>query len=161
MRRVFCALVIAGVIFSYSSAFSGSVGNVPIVVEAQKLTYNDKKKVATYIGSVIAQHGKTVITGDRLTIYFDPTGKHIRKIVVEGNVHVKDPRGEGWCKKLIYYPFEEKVVLLGDAKLKQGDNVIIGDRIVAYKDGRVEVEGVKQRVKTVIYPEGSSLGKNR
>lgn len=147
--------------FVLISTYSFASSSIPVVVEAQKLTYNDKEKVATYVGNVVAQHGSTVITGDKLTIYFDPTGKHIKKIVVEGNVHVKDPRGEGWCKKLLYYPFEEKVVLIGDAKLKQKGNLIIGDRIVAYKDGRVSVEGVKQRVKTVIYPEESSVGKGK
>ena len=147
--------------FILISGYSLAASNLPVVVEAQKLIYSDKKKVAIYVGNVIAQHGETVITGDKLTIFFDPTGKHIRKIVVEGNVHIKDPRGEGWCKKLIYYPLEEKVVLIGDAKLKQKDNLIIGDRIVAYRDGRVSVEGVKQRVKTVIYPEESPVGKGK
>ena len=149
--------VLAG--FILMSGYSFAAPNLPVVVEAQKLTYNDKEKVATYIGDVVTQHGSTVITGDKLTIFFDPTGKHIRKIIVEGNVHIKDPRGEGWCEKLIYYPFEEKVVLIGNARLKQNDNLIIGDKIVAYRDGRVDVEGVKQRVKTVIYPQGSSVGK--
>lgn len=157
MRKLLPVLVT----FVFVSSYSFAASNIPVVVEAQKLTYSDKEKVATYVGNVIAQHGETVITGDELTIFFDPTGKHIKKILVEGNVHIKDPRGEGWCKKLIYYPFEEKVVLIGDAKLKQKDNLIIGDRIVAYRDGRVNVEGVKQRVKTVIYPEESSVGRSK
>ncbi len=130
------------------------VNSIPVVIEAQKLNYNDKKKVAVYIGNVIAQHGQTILKGDKLTIYFTPDGKEIRKIVVEGNVYLKDPRGEGWCQQLIYYPFQEKVVLIGNAKLKQGKNLIVGDKIIAYKDGRVEVIGVKERVKTIIYSEG-------
>ncbi|ADU97116.1 lipopolysaccharide transport periplasmic protein LptA [Thermovibrio ammonificans] len=132
--------------------------NLPVVVEAQELIYNDKKRQAVYIGSVVAQHGSTVITGDKLIIYFGPAKTRITKIVVEGNVHVKDPRGEGWCDELIYYPMQEKVVLLGNAKLKQGKNVLIGDKIIAYRDGRVEVVGLKQKVKTVIYPQESRVG---
>ena len=158
MRKLLPVLVGFILISNYSLA---APSNLPIVVESQKLTYNDKEKIATYVGNVIAQHGSTVITGDKLIIYFDPTGKHIRKIVVEGNVHIKDPRGEGWCKKLIYYPFEEKIVLIDNAKLKQKDNLIIGDKIVAYRDGRVSVEGIKQRVKTVIYPVENSVGKGK
>jgi len=126
--------------------------NPPIVIEAQKLTYDDRKKIAVYIGNVIAQHGQTILKGDRLIIYFDKTGRQIKKIVVEGNVYIKDPRGEGWCQKLIYYPAQEKVVLIGDAKLKQGKNLVVGDQIIAYKDGRVVVIGQKKRVKTIIYP---------
>jgi len=110
--------------------------------------------VATYTGNVIAQRGSTVMKGDKLTVYFDKTGKFIEKIEVTGNVYIEDPRGKGWCDKLIYYPTQEKIVLVGNAKLQQDKNLIIGDRIVAYKEGRISVEGIKQKVKTVIYPEG-------
>ena len=156
MRRL---VLIAVLLLIPCVAFSKTGNSVPFVVEAQKLTYNDKQKVAYYVGSVIAQHGNTIITGDRLTIYFDPSGRHIRKIVVEGNVHIKDSRGEGWCKKLVYYPVEEKVILIGNARLKRQNNVVVGDRIVAYKSGEVNVEGIKQKVKTVIYPQEKSIGK--
>ena len=145
---LFVILTTAGAL----SAQQPSEGSVPIVIEAQKLTYDDRQKVAVYIGSVIAQHGQTILKGDKLVVYFDKTGRQIKKIVVEGNVYIKDPRGEGWCQKLIYYPAQEKVVLIGDAKLKQGKNIVVGDQIIAYKDGRVEVIGQKKRVKTIIYP---------
>ena len=158
MRRCFLIFLFLTVVFGVMPIALASEKIVPVVIEAQRLTYNDKKKVAYYIGNVIAQHGSTLIKGDKLTIYFDPTGKHVRKIIVEGNVYIRDPRGEGWCKKLFYYPAQEKVVLIGNAKLKQKDNVIIGDRIVAYKNGEVKVEGMKQRVKTVIYPEENKGG---
>ncbi len=127
--------------------------SVPVVVESQKLAYNQQKHMAVYIGNVIAQRGKTIMKGDKLIIYFDPTDKYIEKIEVIGHVYIRDPRGEGWCDKLFYYPAEEKVVLIGNAKLKQEKNLVIGDKVIAYKDGRVTVEGIKQRVKTVIYPE--------
>ena len=127
--------------------------SVPVVVESQKLAYNQQKHMAVYIGNVIAQRGKTIMKGDKLIIYFDPADRYIEKIEVIGHVYMKDPRGEGWCNKLYYYPAEEKVVLIGNAKLKQEKNLVIGDRVIAYKDGRVTVEGIKQKVKTVIYPE--------
>jgi lipopolysaccharide export system protein LptA len=133
--------------------------NLPIVVEAQKLSYDDKEKVAVYTGNVIAQRGKTIMKGDKLTVYFDKTGKFIEKIEVTGNVYIEDPRGKGWCNKLIYYPIQEKLILEGNAQLQQDKNTVVGDRIVAYKEGRIIVEGIKQKVKTVIYPEGK-VGEN-
>jgi len=128
--------------------------SIPVVVESQKLVYDQRKHTAIYIGNVIAQRGKTIMKGDRLIIYFDPADRYIEKIEVIGHVYIKDQRGEGWCNKLFYYPAEEKVVLIGNAKLKQEKNLVIGDKVIAYKDGRVTVEGIKQRIKTVIYPEG-------
>jgi len=159
LKRTALALLFSVVLGGSCWAAQSSIKvapNLPVVIEAQELIYNNKEHKATYLGSVIAQHGQTVITGDKLIIYFDPTGKYIEKIVVVGNVHLKDPRGEGWCQKLVYYPAQEKVVLEGNAKLKQGKNLIIGDKIVAYRSGRVQVLGLKNRVKTVIYPKESS-----
>lgn len=127
--------------------------SVPIVVESQKLIYSKQKHTAVYIGDVVAQHGETIMNGDRLIVYFDSTDKYVEKIEVIGHVYLKDPRGEGWCDVLYYYPLEEKAVLVGNARLKQNKNVVIGDRITAYRNGQVSVEGIKQRVKTVIYPQ--------
>jgi len=152
MKKLILLLTLLLLPFSTLASQSFNSKSLPLVIEARKLTYDDQKKVATYIGHVVAQRGKTVMTGDKLLVFFDKTGKYIEKIEVIGNVHIVDPRGEGWCDILYYYPAEEKAVLIGNAKLKQGKNLIIGDRIIAYKDGRVVVEGIKQRVKTVIYP---------
>ncbi len=126
---------------------------LPFVVESQKLFYNKQKRTATYVGSVVAQRGRTIIKGDKMVIYFDSTGKEIKKVIVTGNIYIKDERGEGWCKELVYFPYQEKVILKGNAKLKQDKNLIVGDKIVAYRSGKVEVEGIKRKVKTVIFPE--------
>jgi len=149
---VFSAFILL-VVGAPSLAQKAEEEKVPLVIEAQKLTYSDEEKVAIYIGNVIAQHGQTILKGDKLIIYFDKSGKNIKKIIVEGNVKIKDPRGEGSCDKLIYYPYQEKVVLIGNAVLKQDKNLVVGDKIVALKSGKIEVIGEKQRVKTVIYPE--------
>jgi lipopolysaccharide export system protein LptA len=156
MRRGVLLLIGALLFYLWSVPAWSEVKNLPIVIESQKLTYNDAKKVAVYLGNVIAQHGQTILKGDKLTIFFDKTGREIKKVIVEGNVSIKDPRGKGWCRKLIYYPYQEKVVLIGDAKLVQGKNILMGDRIIAYKSGKVEVIGQKKRVKTVIFPRESS-----
>ncbi|TCK06650.1 lipopolysaccharide transport periplasmic protein LptA [Phorcysia thermohydrogeniphila] len=153
--RLFALLSILLSLLNYpASAVEFKENNLPIVIEAQKLSYNDSEKVAIYTGNVIAQRGNTVMKGDKLTVYFDKTGKFIEKIEVTGNVYIEDPRGKGWCDKLTYYPVQEKLVLEGNAKLQQDKNTVLGDRIVAYKEGRILVEGIKQKVKTVIYPEG-------
>jgi lipopolysaccharide export system protein LptA len=137
-------------LFCFSLSFAAET-NQPIVIESQKLNYNKREHKATYIGSVIAQKGDMVIKGDKLIVYFDSTDKFVEKVEVVGNVRMLKKDGEGTCKKLEYYPSEEKVILIGDAKLKKDNNTVMGDRIVAYKDGTVNVEGIKQKVKTVIF----------
>ena len=150
MRNWILALIFT---FSWLTSYAQKI---PIVVESQKLTYDDKKKIAIYTGSVIAQRGKTVMKGDKMVVYFDKSGKYVEKIEAVRNVEITDPQGKGWCDRLFYYPAQEKVILVGNAKLVQGKNVVVGDKIIAYNDGRVWVEGVEKKVKTVFYPEESN-----
>ncbi|WP_457569901.1 lipopolysaccharide transport periplasmic protein LptA [Desulfurobacterium sp.] len=138
-----------------NNSFAGqktALKNVPIVVEARQLIYDKNKHTAIYIGNVIVQHDRITITGDKLIIYFDKTGKIIEKVEMIGNVVLKSDQGNGKCDRLEYYPAQEKIVLIGNAELKKGKNVIVGDRIVAFKNGNVTVEGIKQKVKTIIFP---------
>ncbi len=141
----------------FSASFGAELKNQPIVIESQKLIYNKKEHKATYVGSVIAQKGDIVLKGDKLIVYFDKTGKVVEKVEVIGNVKMFKEKGEGTCNKLEYYPSEDRIVLIGDAKLKKEKNVVMGDRIVAFKDGTVNVEGVKQKVKTVIFTSEKKL----
>ncbi|SNR61716.1 lipopolysaccharide transport periplasmic protein LptA [Desulfurobacterium atlanticum] len=127
--------------------------NFPLIVEARQLTYDKNKQIATYIGNVIVEKGDLTIKGDKLYLYFDKTGKVVEKAVMVGNVTFRWKQGSGKCDELEYFPGQEKVILKGNAQLKQGKNVIIGDRIVAFRNGNVTVEGIKQKVKTIIYPE--------
>ncbi len=129
----------------------GAERKSPIVIESQKLAYDKANFTATYIGSVIAQRGSTIMKADKLIIHFDKTSRYVEEMEFINNVSMIDPRGKGWCDKLFYYPAEGKAVLEGNARLTRGLNSIIGDRIVAYKNGKVDVEGIKQKVKTVIY----------
>jgi len=143
---------------AFSSSFAAGQRE-PIVVESQKLNYNKKRHRAVYIGSVVAQKGDTILKGDKLIVYFDKTDRFVEKVEVIGNVRVFRQSGEGSCQKLEYYPSEEKIVLIGDARLKRDSNTVMGDRIVAFKDGTVSVEGVKRKVKTVIFTE-KGVGKH-
>ncbi|WP_457568238.1 lipopolysaccharide transport periplasmic protein LptA [Desulfurobacterium sp.] len=150
--KAFLAILIVFIMVNAGYSKTLKVRNLPIVVEARQLIYDKNKHTATYIGNVIVQHDNITITGDKLIIYFDKTGKLIEKIVMIGNVSLKSEQGNGRCERLEYFPAQEKIVLSGNAELKKGKNVIIGDRIVAFKNGDVTVEGIEQKVKTIIFP---------
>ncbi|WP_297445299.1 lipopolysaccharide transport periplasmic protein LptA [Desulfurobacterium sp.] len=153
IKRLFLAVILVLTLLPHSGfARNTELKNLPIVVEARQLIYDKNKHTAIYIGSVIVQHDKITITGDKLIIHFDRTGKVIEKVEMIGNVTLKSEQGNGKCDRLEYFPAQEKIVLIGNATLKKGKNVIIGDRIVAFKDGNVIVEGIKQKVKTIIFP---------
>ena len=73
--------------------------------------------------------------------------------VFTGNVRIitKDCR-TGTAKRAEYYDAEQRVVLIGDARVWRDDNVVTGERITIYlAEDRSIVEG--GRVKGVFYPK--------
>ena len=61
----------------------------------------------------------------------------------------------GTAKRAEYYDDEQSVVLVGNARVWQEDNVVTGERIMMFlAEDRSVVEGGKQgRVKAVFYPK--------
>ena len=83
------------------------------------------------------------------------------RTVSTGNVRIitKDCR-IGTAKRAEYYDAEQRVVLIGNARVWQDDNVVTGERITIYlAEDRSVVEGGKQeRVKAVFYPQDRTAG---
>jgi lipopolysaccharide export system protein LptA len=79
----------------------------------------------------------------------------MKEIVAAGNVKVVQLDRRATSQKAIFYQEENKVVLEGDAVLREGDNVIRGERVTYYIDEqRSVVEGKKGgRVSTTIAPK--------
>jgi lipopolysaccharide export system protein LptA len=90
-----------------------------------------------------------------MEVYLNASGDRIVRAVSTGNVRIltKDCRA-GTAKRAEYYDDEQRIVLIGDARVWRDDNVVTGERITIYlAEDRSVVEGGKQeRVKAVFYP---------
>ena len=86
------------------------------------------------------------------------------RTVSTGNVRIitRDCR-TGTAQRAEYYDAEQRVVLIGNARVWQDDNVVTGERITIYlAEDRSVVEGGKQeRVKAIFYPQGQDDGPSR
>ena len=98
-------------------------------------------------------------TADRMEVYLDDKGERVLRIISTGNVKIvtEDCR-TGTAKRAEYYDDDQKLLLIGDAKVWQEDNVVTGERITIFlAEDRSLVEGGKQeRVKAVFYPRGQT-----
>lgn len=98
------------------------------------------------------KRGDIKINSDELNVYIGKKGK-LEKVIAKG--HVKFSKGkniEGSADKAILK--ENKIILEGNAKIKQNANIIEGDVIIYnIKTGTVEVKGQKEKVRTIIFPE--------
>ena len=70
-------------------------------------------------------------------------------MICTGNVEVTRGEWLGTSKKMVYLSKERQVILTGNAKAWQGQNVVSGEKIIYYLDeGRSEVVG--ERTSTTI-----------
>jgi lipopolysaccharide export system protein LptA len=103
---------------------------------------------------VVAKQEDMTLYADMLVVYYDNETKRLKEIVATGNVKIVQLDRRASCKKAIFYQDENKIVLEGDSVIRQGDNVIRGERVIYFIDEeRSYVEGGKGgRVTTTITP---------
>jgi lipopolysaccharide export system protein LptA len=135
---------------------AGPRSNAPIVIDADRMEASKKEGLVVFTGNVIAKQENSVQTADRMEVYLDDKGDRVLRIVSTGNVKIvtEDCR-TGTSKRAEYYDDDQRLILIGDAKVWQEDNVVTGERIVMFlADDRSEVEaGPQGRVKSVFYPK--------
>jgi lipopolysaccharide export system protein LptA len=134
----------------------GPRSNAPIVIDADRMEASKKEGLVVFTGNVVAKQENSVQTADRMEVYLDDKGERVLRIVSTGNVKIvtEDCR-TGTARRAEYYDDDQRLLLIGDAKVWQEDNVITGERIVMFlADDRSEVEaGPQGRVKSVFYPK--------
>ena len=137
----------------------GGVGprsNAPIVIDSDRMEASKRDGLVVFTGNVVAKQENSVQTADRMEVYLDDKGERVLRIISTGNVKIvtEDCR-TGTSRRAEYYDDDQRLVLIGDAKVWQEDNVVTGERIVMFlADDRSEVEsGPQGRVKSVFYPK--------
>lgn len=129
----------------------------PIHVEADRMTSTEKNNSVVFTGEVDAKQGDVRIRSDVMTVYYTPKEKEsakskkettktssqqVEKLISTGNVEITRADWLGTSKKMIYLAKERQVILTGNAKAWQGQNMVSGEKIIYYIDeGRSEVIG--------------------
>ena len=148
-----------------SSGKRGDDKGAPVTVDADRLESLQKEGLAIFTGNVVARQNNSTQYADRMEVYLDASGDRLVRTVSTGSVRIitRDCR-TGTAKRAEYYDAEQRVILIGNARVWQDDNVVTGERITIYlAEDRSVVEGGRQeRVKAVFYPkrdEGKTDGK--
>ncbi len=101
-----------------------------------------------------------------MEVYLDEKGDRILRTVSTGNVRIvtKDCR-TGTAQRAEYFDLDQRVVLIGNARVWQDDNVVSGDTITIYlsQDRSVVQGGKQERVKArVLFPrDDATAGRRR
>jgi len=141
-----------------------------IHVVADLLTTNSEARFAEFVGNVRATQGDTVITSDRLKIFYserlaeskNPSAGEgaVKRIVATGNVNISFDNRVATAQEAVYNTESRILVLSGPhSKITSGTDSITGEKITYNRaDGRITVEsGRNSRVEAVFHSGGEGI----
>jgi lipopolysaccharide export system protein LptA len=106
----------------------------PIHLEADRVTVDDAKQIATFTGNVVLTQGTMVLRGDRMEVRQDKSG--FRQGTTWGNLaYFRQKRDnadgliEGWAERIEYDSRTDKIQLFNRATLKRGQDEVQGSFI--------------------------------
>jgi lipopolysaccharide export system protein LptA len=157
------------VLFSYPLALMAA--DAPIHIEANSMTSTEKTNSVVFTGEVDARQADVRIRTDEMTVFYtapkeDETDKdtektaaqQVEKLVCLGNVEITKGEWLGTSQKMTYLSKERQVILTGDAKAWQNQNMVSGEKIIYYLDeGRSEVSGDRPAMTT----DGTAAGEKK
>lgn len=183
MRLLLAAAVFAGLLAflaavrptygqSVSRGKPAEPAKEPIHIVADMLTSDSEARVAEFSGNVRATQGGTVITSDRLKIFYaaeasgapQPQGavgeSAVKKIIASGNVRISFDNKVAVTREAVYNSETKMLVLTGpDSKITSGSDSLSGEKITYNRaDGGITVEGgPNKRVEAVFHTGGGGI----
>jgi outer membrane protein assembly factor BamD len=127
----------------------------PIDITSDSVETYTKENLILFRGNVMARQKDIVIYADSLEAMIIDNGKGIEKVVAGGNVKIQQGLRVANCEKAVFYNLDKRVVLTGDPRVREGDNIVSGEEIVFdIEQNRIEVKGgTSGRGKVRVYPK--------
>jgi len=114
----------------------------PIDITSDKVETIRKENLIIFRGNVVARQKDIVIYADSLEALTNEDGKGIERVTAGGNVKIQQGLRVANCEKAIFYNLDQRVILTGDPRVSEGENIVSGDEIIFDIDkDRVEVRG--------------------
>ena len=129
----------------------------PIAIKADRAEHDDAGRTTMYRGDVVIDQGSLHILGDTVTIRFDGSDTVAKITAVGAPAHFRQlPDGgaryrKAWAKRMVYFPEEDLMVLLGEAHYEKED----GSRVQA---DRLAYDLLNARFKALADPATDAAG---
>jgi len=146
------------------SALADAAGNslhkdrsgLPITIKANEMTADNKGKIATFSGKVVAKQGEIIIFSDKLVVSYAENNKEVEKVEAFGNVRIVQQNRTGFADRAVYDSNSGRIALTGNPRVVQGGDSISG-KVITYfvDDDKSDVSSggdPKARVEAVINP---------
>lgn len=127
----------------------------PVKITSHALEADNKRNKVTFKGNVIAKQEDMVIFSDIMIVKYEKRGG-IKKIEASGNVKMTQRDRIATGKKIVFYNPEQKIVMTGNPRIWQDDNLISCEKVtVLLEKDKILFEG---KVDSIIYPKGIKEG---
>jgi lipopolysaccharide export system protein LptA len=138
--------------------------DAPLNIASDRMEVNQQDRTILFEGHVVIQQEDLTITGRRMVVYAAAAGKgkesessmmeQIDRIEIEGDVRISQREKVATSEKSVYYHREQKILLIGNPMVSQGEDKVQGRLITLYlADGRSVVEGGESSpVQAVLHP---------
>jgi lipopolysaccharide export system protein LptA len=173
MRLLFFSLCLALTLCCASVAWSQKdlSTSAPILIEADRMETSQEKSVVVFSGHVRANQSDLIINAEAMTVHYTGTevqpnnttdvpaedlSRQIDKITARDNVKIVQGDWVATGDTMDFNADKRIVILSGNAKAWQDQNMVSGEKIILYlNEGRSVVERSTvegERVKAFIYP---------
>ncbi|HEY5674955.1 MAG TPA: lipopolysaccharide transport periplasmic protein LptA [Malonomonas sp.] len=153
-------LVVIVVLFFPFTGFSADEqlpkpSSLPVEVTARNLEALKLQRQVIFTGEVVAKQGDITLYCDKLTVFSLPEADQVERMEAFGNVRVVQLDRTATAEQAIYRQQAGTLVLIGNAKVHQGQNQVAGDEITVYlqEDRSVVKSKETGRVRAVLFPE--------
>lgn len=149
----------------------------PIEIISDRMDAYNEKKLVIFSGNAVATQGDKEIKSNQLLLYYKKetdkkekigTGKtegtgDLEKIEAKGNVVVTQKEKVATGDEAVYFQESGQIIMTGNATLRDGKNLIKGDKIIVFvnEDRGVVESDPKKRVKAIIYPDEQNDNKKK
>jgi outer membrane protein assembly factor BamD len=114
----------------------------PVDITSDRVEAFSKENRIVFKGNVMARQKDMIIYSDSLEALLFEDGKGVERVVAGGNVKIQQGLRVANCQKAVFYNRDQKVILTGDPKVWEGENMVSGEEIIVdIEKNRVEVKG--------------------
>ena len=171
--RFFCRIVLLSPLLAASPVMAApaapvSTNKPPIHIEADRMVSMKNDNAVLFTGNVDARQGELVIRAAEMTVYYlsneekaklpQSEERSLKKLFASGNVEIQNEGMTGTGDKMEYYEAERKMILIGNSKVWQDNNLVTGHTVVVFLDQGKSIaergEKKGERVKAFFYPGG-------
>jgi len=147
------------------SHYKESPHDEPIHITSDRMESNSKLKWIEFVGHVRATQKDTVITANRLKIFYESGSfsssnkNRPEKIVATGRVKISMGTRKAEAEMVVYNVDSDTLVLSGNPRVWIGKNMISGQEITLFRseERSLVMGGKKTRVKAEIFPGSKDI----